>query len=362
MLAEAFGKAPEADGSRRIAVLLPAKSGASGYAVDLPSSYLTGSDAKRFIEIVTPLGTFLLPGHMLANNEDAKSADRVTLTFSITKAKTGAPGAAKFALVLLASTGGRELTFDHSGAFVEVRVPYEATAEERGHSEGLNVWHIGKDGKLSLVPSGYYDAAAREMVFKTDHYSTYAVSYFVRAFADMFKTPWAAEAVEALASKGIINGVSAQSFHPGASITRADFAKLIVAAFGFKAPISSAGSFADVGEDDYYHEAVVIAAGLGIVRGKGDGKFYPEENVTRQDMFVMMARALERAGKKLPQSATAEYADASAIAGYAREAAAFLTEQGLLQGGGDGMLHPANESTRAEAAVLLYRLFNYVFR
>ena len=219
---------------------------------------------------------------------------------------------------------------------------------------------MNEQGAATLVPSGRYDAAAGEMSFRTNHFSTYAVTSAKPRFEDLGSTPWAQQPIEALAAKGIIDGVSDSAFNPGASITRGDFTKLLVGALSLTS--ASGAAFEDVTPADYYYEAVGTSRTLGIVNGTSERRFEPQALVTRQDMFVMIARALEQTGKKLPPSAKASLSgilDQEDIAAYAADAISALFKEGLIEGSA-GKLHPQQSSTRAEASVMLYRVFKYV--
>ncbi|CAI6087363.1 Endo-1,4-beta-xylanase A [Cohnella sp. JJ-181] len=109
----------------------------------------------------------------------------------------------------------------------------------------------------------------------------------------------------------------------------------------------------------YYAEAVRIGTSLGIASGSGDGRFRPRDAVSRQEAAALVARALRSAGAGPAEgdgAALAAFADASEAAAYARPDLAALVDAGLLQGAG-GKLRPLGQLTRAEAAVLLYRIY-----
>lgn len=184
------------------------------------------------------------------------------------------------------------------------------------------------------------------------------------SFDDIGGYPWARQAIEALAEKGIVNGVGDGRFAPERRVTRADFVLLLVRALGLTAE-SGAGAdsgdrFADVRPGDYYYEAIEAAAGLGLAQGGGDGRFAPRADISRQDMMVLLERALRLAGKlpELEAGAAADglgaFKDADRVAGYAAPAIAALVQSGIVQGSG-GSLLPQGGATRAEAAVLLFR-------
>ncbi|WP_223285596.1 S-layer homology domain-containing protein [Paenibacillus sp. PL91] len=178
-------------------------------------------------------------------------------------------------------------------------------------------------------------------------------------FSDTNSHKWAEVAIEALAKQGIIKGTSATTFEPGKKITRADFVTLLVRALGLKAEIS--GNFQDVDQDDYYYEAIGIVKDLGIAKGTEEGIFNPRGEISRQDMMVLVARALQAVGKWEPNGSAPDlnsFTDASEISAYAADAVAALVKDGIISGRGEGLISPNATTTRAEVAVIVYRVIN----
>lgn len=171
------------------------------------------------------------------------------------------------------------------------------------------------------------------------------------------KYSWAAEAIDKLYGLGIIKGTSGTTFSPEKNITRADFVLLLVRALGLEAEAGS--SFADVSQGAYYAEAVSIAKKLGIIQGMDGNNFNPKGEISRQDMMVITARAL-KAGNKLSSSGSAGdlsgYTDRTKVAKYAVDSVAALVKEGIIQGDGKS-IHPTGTATRAEAAVIIYRIY-----
>ncbi|WP_164716566.1 fibronectin type III domain-containing protein [Paenibacillus whitsoniae] len=349
----------------RVVVDLAKAEGAKAYELQLPASFLTEQAGGRSLQVKTTFGTLLLPSSLFAGNPAAEKSS--ALTVSIASAdRSGAsqvPGTTG-AVVELSITAGDQQPLSFNGkSVVEVRIPYQPTAQQRSHSELLNVWYVDGSGNAQLMPTGRYDVANGEMVFSTPHFSTYAVSYVKPAFEDVSRTPWAQQAIEALAAKGIIQGVSESAFHPSAAVTRADFTKLLVETFGLKANVQGADAFADASQDAYYAQAVAIAHQLGVVNGQTATQFAPQALISRQEMFTMIARALAQTDAKLPSGAgkSLPFTDAGEIAPYAKDAIAAMASQGFIEGDAN-LLHPLSNSTRAEAAVMLYRMFKHVYQ
>jgi hypothetical protein len=177
----------------------------------------------------------------------------------------------------------------------------------------------------------------------------------VKKFLDLDGYEWARMEIEALASEEIIRGTSDTTFSPGAKIKRADFVCLLVRAFKFAAEVDS--NFDDVEPGKYYYQEVGIAKKLGIILGTGGNKFRPTDNISRQDMMVIVARAMKLAEME-PKNAPSDlsgFKDANEVAPYAREAVAMLVGEKIIQGS-NGKINPIGTATRAETAVILYRV------
>ncbi|WP_181438797.1 endo-1,4-beta-xylanase [Paenibacillus sambharensis] len=174
------------------------------------------------------------------------------------------------------------------------------------------------------------------------------------------KYSWASEAVDTLYGLGIIKGTSGTTFSPEKNITRADFVLLLVRALGLEAEADS--NFADVSQGAYYYEALSTAKKLGIINGMDGNNFNPKDEISRQDMMVIAARAL-KAVNKLSLSGSGEdlsgYTDRTKVAKYAIESVAALVKEGIIQGDGKS-IHPTGTATRAEAAVMIYRIYGRV--
>ncbi|MEW9122203.1 MAG: S-layer homology domain-containing protein, partial [Thermotaleaceae bacterium] len=168
---------------------------------------------------------------------------------------------------------------------------------------------------------------------------------------------WAKNAIEELTSRGIIKGTSENTFDPGNNIVRADFMILLVKALNIQGQNET--NFDDVNPSDYYYEALAIAKGQGITTGIGNNLFNPKAEITREDLMVLVARALEQSGVLQITEETDElkgFNDALNVAEYARKAIAALVREKIIKGNDHGMLNPKGMATRAEAAVVIYNI------
>lgn len=176
-------------------------------------------------------------------------------------------------------------------------------------------------------------------------------------FADITSAAWARDAINALASKGIVNGKSETEFAPNDTVTRAEFAKMLMGVFGLDSGAYKTSSFSDVSTDAWYFNSVETAYNLGIIQGVSEGKFAPNALITRQDMAVMVVRAANVCGVTLPEiEELIVFADEAQIADYAKSAVTALQRANVINGVSDTEFAPLENATRAQAAQILYNV------
>lgn len=172
-------------------------------------------------------------------------------------------------------------------------------------------------------------------------------------FTDLGTAEWAVESITNLVKKGVISGRSETIFDPDGLITREEYAKMLVLAFGLTAENATC-DFADVPADAWYYEYVAIAAQRGIVNGMGNGSFGVGSTITRQDMAVMTYRAAMATGKAMDMANEAiTFADNADIATYAAEAVTVMQRAGIINGMGGNTFAPTGTATRAQAAKIM---------
>ncbi len=174
-------------------------------------------------------------------------------------------------------------------------------------------------------------------------------------FSDLGDALWAKEAIEYLTENKIINGYGEGIFAPNKSITREELAKIIVASKNI--PLGENKSiFTDAKDGEWYIPYLSAAYENSIIKGYPDGSFGVGENITRQDLAVMVYRAF------YGENETGEYEgisynDSDSIADYAKEAVWFLSKEKIFNGREDNLFSPNDNATRAEAAKVIYMLY-----
>ena len=178
-------------------------------------------------------------------------------------------------------------------------------------------------------------------------------------FDDLVGYEWAEEAITGLFDKDIINGVSDFSFAPAQTVTREQFAKMMCVAFSVEAGTEKP-VFSDVPENAWFYPYVTTMASQKLILGVGDEKFGSGQNITRQDMAVLMFRIGELLGLfDRSNVKTSGFDDDRFIASYAKTAVITLKENGIIQGNELNCFNPTMSATRAEAAQMLYRLYQF---
>ena len=173
------------------------------------------------------------------------------------------------------------------------------------------------------------------------------------SFDDIEGVDWASEAILALADKKIIAGKEDGKFKPNDNITREEFAKILVGAMGYSEKAYTANVFADVSTSDWFCGWVNAAYEKGILNGTGEGNFGVGENISRQDMCVMLVNAMRIKGAQLNASDVL-FADSGDIADYAVEAVGILSGMNIVNGVDENNFDPRGNATRAQAAKVIY--------
>lgn len=173
-----------------------------------------------------------------------------------------------------------------------------------------------------------------------------------KSFIDV-NSHWARDEIEILAGKGIISGMSDDYFMPDEKITRAQFASMLFRLLELKSE-EYKGLFSDVSGEDWYSTTVESVAKAGIVMGS-ENKFYPNKEISREEMAVMIIRALEYKGIST-STLQVKFNDMEQISSWALESVGKAVSMGIIKGMTETAFEPKLGATRAQAAVMMYRL------
>ena len=179
-------------------------------------------------------------------------------------------------------------------------------------------------------------------------------------FTDVSRSDWYYQFVDYVTSKGYFNGVADKTFAPADNMTRAMFVTVLFRFDGAKGDRTQS-AFTDVAPGEWYTDAINWAAANRIVDGVGDGKFAPNDPITRAQMCTMIERYLTLYKKAwrvtLPETGSVSVmVDENAIPAYALAAVKQCQRHGLVNGFEDGTFRPNELSTRAQVAAVIYRM------
>ncbi|SHK22549.1 S-layer homology domain-containing protein [Tepidibacter formicigenes] len=239
---------------------------------------------------------------------------------------------------------------------IEVSIPYKGDIKNK---ENITVFYINDNKNLEPM-GGVYDSETKTVKFITNHFSKYFAKEYTKSFSDLENTKWAKDAVEIMAAKGIVNGKENNKFSPNDNITRAEFAALITRMLKC-VDCDSEIPFEDVNKNDWYYKSIASAYSNGLINGKGDTVFDPNGDITREEMSKIIASVLERKGYKRAKIEELNvFKDKEKIASWAKEGVATSVREGIINGIDEKSFVPKQKATRAQAAVMLYRLYNSI--
>lgn len=168
-------------------------------------------------------------------------------------------------------------------------------------------------------------------------------------FSDVSESDWFYEAVKFVHQRGLMGGYGDGRFGPNDTLSRAQLAQILFNKEG-RPGVNYLLTFSDVAGEAWYTEAIRWATSQGIVGGYGNGMFGPNDPITREQLAVMLWRYV---GSPAATNKELHFNDADEISGFALEAMRWAVENGILNGYGDGRLGPQGQATRAQVAQVL---------
>ncbi len=175
------------------------------------------------------------------------------------------------------------------------------------------------------------------------------------SFADV-ENHWGKPYILPLAEAGIIKGKSEGIFDPDGQITRAEFLTLALKVAGITA--SGNASYPDVGTDTWFAATVATAKEKGLIDPNMtlDGNFYPDQNITREEMTSVIVKLYEAQKGATAEGDVSRFSDAATFSPWASASVGKAVALGVVTGNPDGTFNARGNATRAEAAVIFSRL------
>lgn len=178
-------------------------------------------------------------------------------------------------------------------------------------------------------------------------------------FNDINHLPWAKESIVVLSEKNIVSGVDGISFMPDRNLTREEFAKIVFLAFEIDKENGKIASFTDCNKEQWFYPYVNALYRSNIINGISGSEFGVGKEISRQDVAVILDRIISL-HKKIKIEKDAFYTDLNQVSEYARDAVNRLSQEGIVNGNDDGTFNPNGMITRAEAAVMVHRVMEYI--
>ncbi|WP_179232822.1 S-layer homology domain-containing protein [Paenibacillus rigui] len=382
LTADAEGKVDSDSLISALAALNLVEIAANGDSVSLPAAGLidASKNPSSAVKVISANGSFVLPLSVLKLEELVQSIgvsiDDLNVSVSIKKV-TGD-----------IATGVAEAVSKANASSVSDAVDFSVTVQAKGGNSydvnfGTTYASRSVDVQKAVDPDkatgALFNETTRSLTFvpatfefkdgktiatlKRNGSSVYTVVELNRSFDDI-AAHWAKTDIELLANKLVIDGVSERTFDADRSITRAEFAALIVRALGLS-PKTSASSFVDVNADAWYSNAVSTASAAGIIHGYENSTFRPNAPITREELAAMAIRAMNYVGEGSSLAPSDQsmilgrFKDSSKIVWGQKEIAAAISV-GLIDGMSDDSLGSNGMATRAQTAVILKRFLKAV--
>ena len=327
------------------------------------------SNAAKLI-LETDLGTLEVPvAHLQQMSRDhgvALGRNRLIVDYALTDAATfngQTVSPVRFGLQLVDRANGVVAAdFSEASAYLAAEVNY--TLNTSVNPKTLASVRIDDEGRFQPVPATMSMGADGKLTVTYRYRGTgdYALMGNAKSFPDVLATYYAKPSIEALATRMVINGFEDGTFRPNATVTRAEFATMLVKALGLKGEQPKAGTFTDVPTDSWFAVSVATAYEAGLISGKGEGKFAPNDLITHQEMAAMVARALKFAGGNTALTAQersetlGQLTVSSQISEWAKDSVALCFKNSILTGTTRQNFAPNKSSDRGMAADMLYRM------
>jgi hypothetical protein len=326
---------------------------------NLPASLFTEADKKEVnavVEIKTDNASYKLPASLIKQLNLPADAQIIVSVNVVERAQVqnGIKVVSKvIEYTVEAVSGDKRTPITTFTEYVE-RTIVGDKAFDSNNNVGVR---INADGSVTSVPT-LFDG--NDATFKSLTNSKYAVIENFKTFPDVDKKSWAENYIETLASKLIINGKADGNYAPGEEMTRAQFTVLLVKALGLPGE-KYEQKFTDVKPTDWYNANGELAAAIkhGIITGKPDNRFAPNEKISRTQAAVMLHRAMKLSFVKYDMTQldkakkVTDFKDIEKIAEWSRADIEAMYQAGIISGKPDGTFDPNGLTKRDQMAKML---------
>ena len=253
--------------------------------------------------------------------------------------------------------GSVQITLAHDGEF-GFALTLTAPLGKENAGYWANLYHYNEVGKTLDFETSAQVASDGTASLRMTHASQYAIVIDDKShalpFADLGENQWYEPAVRYAYTHDIMEGMSATTFQPNGTLSRAMAVQVLYNLEGQPA-VSDSTTFPDLVEE-WYKPAIAWAEQTGVVDGYEDGTFRPENAVTRQEFAQMMYNYAKYKGYDLTaEGDLSQFPDGDSVQPWAETAMSWANGNALINGHDDGTLEPGGTTTRAQAASILMR-------
>lgn len=219
---------------------------------------------------------------------------------------------------------------------------------------------VHSDGREEVIKKSVLENDRAK--FLLDQSATVRVIDHARTFGDVDNSAWYSSAVDFVSGRELFSGIGRDAFAPDLALSRGMLAAVL---YRLEEPDAQNAEalFSDVTGGSWYGQGVAWAAEAGIVSGYGDGRFGPDDSITREQLAAMLFRYAQLLNMSTGgRDSLTGFSDVSSVSPWAQDAVAWAVDSGIISGLPDGTLAPAGTATRAEAAAMLQRFVSVLLR
>jgi len=248
-------------------------------------------------------------------------------------------------------TRGNTVISDFNGGLATVVIPY--TLREGEDPNAIVVYYLDNEGKLKMT-IGVYDTETNTVKTVLSHFSKYVVGHNEVPFDDVAKDAWYYPSATFVNARNLFNGIlNANLFEPNSNVTRAMFVQIFANIEGADLSGYSTSPYLDVDINSPYGPAIAWATEKGIVVGGGNGIFAPDEEISREQMALILYNYMKYKGITFPEVQSKTFTDSSSISSWAADAVYTMTRYGIINGGSNNMFVPRGKAQRASVATII---------
>jgi len=240
----------------------------------------------------------------------------------------------------------------------EFKTPIVVKIELKGlwNRDKLAVYYLDEENNTLEFVTG--KVTGNHIIIRLSHFSKYLVIESYKTFSDI-ENHWAKLFIESMAAKNVVDGYSDGTFRPGNNVTRAEFSKMILKGLEVQL-VKYNGEFKDVKANDWYADYLATMKKLGLAEGYDDGTFRPDKYITRAEIAVILSNVLDvEVDEDEIDTLLAGYLDKDQIPDWARLAIAKVVKSRVMVGD-NNRFNPSDNTTRAESATTIYRIYNII--